>query len=40
MQLENLRPQINMDNNEKQSVERYQLNMIDDKESNKRGHIG
>ena len=31
MQLENLRPQINMDNNEKQSDERYQKNMIDDK---------
>ena len=31
MQLENLRPQINIDNNDKQSDERYQINMIYDK---------
>ena len=32
MQLENLRPHINIKNNYKQSDEGYQINMIDDKE--------
>ena len=40
MQLEHLRPQINIDNNEKQFDERYQINMIDDKESYERDQIG
>ena len=40
MQLENLIPQINIDNNDKQYDERYQINMIDDKDSDKRYHIG
>ena len=31
MQLENLRPQRNIDNNNKQSDEIYHINMIDDK---------
>ena len=30
-QLEHLRPQINIENNDKQSDEIYQINMIDDK---------
>ena len=39
MQLENLRPQINVENNDKQSDEMYQINMIDDKESDERDQI-
>ena len=31
MQLENLRPERNIDNNDKQTDERYQRNLIDDK---------
>ena len=31
MQQENLRPQRNIENNDKQTDERYQENMIDDK---------
>ena len=33
MQLENLRIQKNIDSNDKQYDERYQINMIDDKKS-------
>ena len=40
MQLENLRLQRNIDNNYKQSDERYQINIIDDKESDERDQIG
>ena len=40
MQLENLRPQINKANNDKQSDERYQINMIYGKESDERDQIG
>ena len=40
MQLEILRPQINIENNDKQSDERHQINMIDDKEYDERDHIG
>ena len=39
-QLEILRPQKNIENNDKQSDEKYQINMIDDKESNEKYHIG
>ena len=39
MQLENLIPQINIENNDKQSDERYQINMIDDKEYNESDQI-
>ena len=39
MQLENLRPQRNIENNDKQYDEIYQINMIDDKEYNERNHI-
>ena len=40
MQLENLRPQRNIENNGKKSDEIYQINMIDDKESDERDKIG
>ena len=40
MQLEHLRPQINIENNDKQSDERYQINMIDDNEYDEKYHIG
>ena len=40
MQLENLRPQRNIEDNDKQSDEIYQINMIDDKKSDKIDHIG
>ena len=39
IQLENLRPQRNIKNNKKQSDERYQINMIYDKESDEGDHI-
>ena len=39
MQLENLRPQINIENNDKKYDERYQINIIDDKESDERDQI-
>ena len=39
MQLENLRPQRNIENNDKQSDEIYQINMIDDKKSDERDQI-
>ena len=39
MQLQNLRPQINIDNNDKQSDERYQINMIDDKGYDERDRV-
>ena len=39
MQLENLIPQRNIDNNDKKPDERYQINMIDDKEYNKSDQI-
>ena len=39
-QLENFRPQRNIENTDKQSDERYQINMIDDNESNERDQIG
>ena len=39
-QLENLRPQRNIDNNDKQSDKRYQINIIDDKEYDERDKIG
>ena len=39
MQLENLIPQRNIENNEKKYDERYQVNMIDDKESYERYQI-
>ena len=34
-----MRPQINIENNDKQSDERYQINMIDVKEYNKSDQI-
>ena len=40
MQLEYLRPQRNIDNNDKKSDGIYQINIIDDKESDERDHIG
>ena len=40
MQVENLRPQRNIDNNDKKSDEIYKINMIDDKESDERYEIG
>ena len=40
MQLENLRPQRNKENNDKKSDERYQINMINDKESDEIDQIG
>ena len=40
VQLENFIPHRNIENNDKQSDEIYQINMIDDKESNERDHIG
>ena len=40
MQLENLRPQINIENNDKKSDEIYQIHIIDDKEFDERDHIG
>ena len=39
MQLETLRPQRNIENNDKKYGERYQINVIDDKESDERDHI-
>ena len=39
MQLENLRPKRNIENNDKQSYKRYQINMIDHKESDDRYHM-
>ena len=39
MQLENLRPDRNMEHNDKQTDERYQKFFIDDKESNGRDNI-
>ena len=39
MQLENLRPHINIENNDKQYDEMYQINMIDDKKSDERDQI-
>ena len=39
MQLEILRPQRNIENNDKQSGERYQMNIIYDKESDEGDHI-
>ena len=39
MQLENLRPQRNIENNDKQYDEIYQINLIDDKESDERYQI-
>ena len=38
--LENLRPQINIENDYKQSDERYQINMIYKKDSDERYQIG
>ena len=40
MQLENLRLQRNIENDDKHSAEMYQINMIDDKESDEIDHIG
>ena len=40
MQLENLRLQRNIENNEKKYDERYQINIIDEKESNEIDQIG
>ena len=40
MQLENLRPQRNIENNDKQSDERYQINIIDDKSYDAIDQIG
>ena len=40
MQLETFWPQRNIENNDRQSDERYQINMIDDKESDGRYEIG
>ena len=40
MQLENLRPQINIENNDKKSDERYNRNVIYDKEYYERDRIG
>ena len=39
MQLENLRPMINIENNDKETDERYQKKLIDDKESDERDQI-
>ena len=39
MLLENLRPQRNIENNVKKSDERYQINLIDEKEYNERYQI-
>ena len=39
MQLETLIPQRNIQNNDKQSDEIYQINKIDDKESDERDQI-
>ena len=39
MQRENLRPQRNINNNDKKTVERYQKNLIDDKEYDERYQI-
>ena len=39
-QLENFKPHRNRENNEKQSDERYEINMIDDKESDESDQIG
>ena len=39
-QLENLRPQRNIEKNNKQSDKRYQINMLDDKESDEEDQIG
>ena len=39
MQKENLIPQINIDNNDKQTDKRYQKLLIDDKESDERDQI-
>ena len=39
MKLENLRPQINIENNDKQYNERYQINMNDDREPDERYQI-
>ena len=40
MKLEKLRPQRNIDNNDKQSDELYHINMIDYREADERDHIG
>ena len=40
MQLEHLTPQRNIENNDKRYDERYQINMIDENESDERDHIG
>ena len=40
MQLENLIPRRNIDNNDKKYDERYQINMIDGKDSDERDNIG
>ena len=39
IQLEHLRPQRNIENNDKQSDEIYQINVIDDKESDEKYQI-
>ena len=39
MHLEHLIPQRNIENNDKQLDEIYQINIIDDKESDERDHI-
>ena len=39
MQQENLRPQINIEDNDKKTDERYQKNIIDHKEYDKRDQI-
>ena len=39
MQQENMRPQRNIDINDRISDERYQKNKIDDKESDEKNHI-
>ena len=40
MQLKNLRPNINIDNNDKESDEIYQIHIIYDKEYDERYQIG
>ena len=40
MQLENLIPQINIENNDKKTDEIYEIKMIDDTESDERYDIG
>ena len=40
MQVEHLRPQRNIENNDKKYDEIYQINMIDDKEYDERYQIG